>query len=135
MVHKPHLHAELLKAKVQEHKVSCWLVNTGWTGGPFGVGERFSIQPARRLLNGALDGSLHDVQFRADPVFGFQVPLECEGVPNEVLETSATWPSKAEYERKHDALAARFIKNFKLFAAERPAEVKAAGSRRRIRGN
>jgi phosphoenolpyruvate carboxykinase (ATP) len=131
MVHKPHVYAELLKAKVLKHKVSCWLVNTGWTGGPFGVGKRFSIQHTRRLLNDALSGSLHDVKFRVDPVFGFEVPLECEGVPSEVLEPSATWPSKAEYDRKYDALAARFMENFKLFAAECPAEVKAAGPKRR----
>jgi phosphoenolpyruvate carboxykinase (ATP) len=131
MVHKPHVYAELLKAKILKHKASCWLVNTGWTGGPFGVGKRFSIQHTRRLLNDALDGSLHGVKFRVDPVFGFEVPLHCEGVPDDVLEPSATWPSKAEYDRKYDALAARFIENFKLFAAGCPPEVKAAGPRRR----
>jgi phosphoenolpyruvate carboxykinase (ATP) len=131
MVHKPHVYAELLKAKILKHKASCWLVNTGWTGGPFGVGKRFSIQHTRRLLTDALDGSLHGVKFRVDPVFGFEVPLHCEGVPDDVLEPSATWPSKAEYDRKYDALAARFIENFKLFAAGCPPEVKAAGPRRR----
>ena len=131
MVHRPHVYAELLKAKILKHRVSCWLVNTGWTGGPFGVGKRFAIQHTRRLLNAALSGKLHDVPYRKDPLFGFDVPVECEGVPPDVLDPASTWGSRDEYFRKYDALAARFIANFKLFAEGCPDEVKAAGPKRR----
>jgi phosphoenolpyruvate carboxykinase (ATP) len=130
MVHRPHVYAELLKARILEHGVSCWLVNTGWTGGPFGVGKRFAIQHTRRLLNAALNGSLLGVPYRTDPLFGFAVPLECEGVPADVLDPAQAWPDRDAYFRKCDALAARFIENFKLFADGCPDEVKAAGPKR-----
>jgi phosphoenolpyruvate carboxykinase (ATP) len=130
MVHFPHVYANLLKTRILKYGVSCWLVNTGWTGGPFGVGKRFAIQHTRRLLNAALSGKLHDVPYREDPLFGFEVPTECEGVPAGVLDPAQTWPSREEYFRKYDALAARFIENFKLFAAGCPDEVKQAGPKR-----
>jgi phosphoenolpyruvate carboxykinase (ATP) len=107
--------------------VSCWLVNTGWTGGPFGVGKRFSIQYTRRLLNAALNGKLHDVPYRVDPVFGFEVPTQCDDVPPEVLNPAATWGNQEDYDRKYAALAARFRENFKLYAAGCPEEVRKAG--------
>jgi phosphoenolpyruvate carboxykinase (ATP) len=130
MVHFPHVYAGLLKARILKYGSSCWLVNTGWTGGSFGVGKRFAIQHTRRLLNAALSGKLHDVPFRKDPLFGFEVPVECDGVPAEVLDPAATWPSRDDYFRKYDALAARFIANFKLFAAGCPEEVRSAGPKR-----
>jgi phosphoenolpyruvate carboxykinase (ATP) len=130
MVHDPHLYANLLKARILKHGASCWLVNTGWTGGGFGVGKRFSIQYTRRLLDDALSGKLHDVPFRQDPLFGFDVPLECEGVPAEVLDPVSTWGDRDAYFRKYDALAARFIENFKLFAEGCPEEVRQAGPKR-----
>jgi phosphoenolpyruvate carboxykinase (ATP) len=132
MVHFPHVYATLLKARILKYGASCWLVNTGWTGGPFGVGKRFAIQHTRRLLNAALSGKLHDVPFRKDPLFGFDVPLQCEDVPEDVLDPAATWPSRDDYFRKYDALAARFIENFKLFAAGCPEEVRAAGPKRSL---
>jgi phosphoenolpyruvate carboxykinase (ATP) len=130
MVHFPHIYAKLLKAKILKYGVSCWLVNTGWTGGPFGVGKRFAIQHTRCLLNDALNGKLHDVRYRQDPLFGFDVPTECDGVPPEVLDPAATWPCQDDYFRKYDALAARFIANFKLYAADCPGEVQHAGPKR-----
>ena len=130
MVHFPHVYATLLKARILKYGASCWLVNTGWTGGSFGVGKRFAIQHTRRLLNAALSGKLHDVQFRQDPLFGFDVPMECEGVPPDVLDPAMTWPSREDYFRKYDGLAARFIENFKLFAAGCPEEVRQAGPKR-----
>jgi phosphoenolpyruvate carboxykinase (ATP) len=130
MVHRPHVYAELLKSKILKHGVGCWLVNTGWTGGPFGVGKRFSIKHTRRLLDDALSGKLHDVRYRTDPLFGFEVPVECEGVPSEVLDPANTWASREEYFRRYDALAARFIENFKLFAEGCSPEVHAAGPKR-----
>ena len=133
MVHRPLVYAEMLRAKMLRHKAACWLVNTGWTGGPFGVGKRISIRHTRALLNEALSGRLHDVAFRPDPVFGFEVPLACEGVPADILDPATTWPSRPEYDAKYDALAARFIENFKLFAEGCPPEVAAAGPRRASR--
>ena len=130
MVHHPLVYAELLKAKILKHGAAVWLVNTGWTGGPFGVGKRISIKYTRILLNDALSGKLHDVKFRKDPVFGFEVPEECEGVPASLLEPAEAWPSRSEYFHKYDALAARFIENFKLFAAGCPPEVIEAGPKR-----
>jgi phosphoenolpyruvate carboxykinase (ATP) len=130
MVQRPLTYAQLLKSKILQHGVSCWLVNTGWTGGPFGVGKRISIRHTRLLLNDALSGKLHDVPYRKDPIFGFECPTECEGVPTEILDPANTWPSREEYMRKYDALAARFIENFKLFSAGCPDEVRAAGPKR-----
>jgi phosphoenolpyruvate carboxykinase (ATP) len=127
MVQRPLVYAELLRAKMLRYKASCWLVNTGWTGGPFGVGKRISIRHTRALLNAALSGALNRVSFRVDPVFGFEVPLECEGVPSDILEPANTWPSRQEYDAKYDALAARYVENFKLFAEGCPRDVLTAG--------
>lgn len=130
MVHRPSVYAELLKAKILRQNATCWLVNTGWTGGPFGVGKRISIQHTRRLLNTALSGKLHEVPYRPDPLFGFEVPLKCEGVPSDILDPANTWPSRDEYFQKYDALAARFIENFKLYANDCPREVRESGPKR-----
>ncbi len=130
MVHRPLVYAELLRARMLRHGVACWLVNTGWTGGPFGVGKRISIRHTRMLLDAALSGKLRDVAFRKDPVFGFDVPLECAGVPSEILDPANTWGSRREYDAKYDALAARFVENFKLFTENCPPEVIAAGPKR-----
>ena len=105
-------------------------MNTGWTGGPFGVGKRISIQHTRQLLTDALDGNLDKVEFRKDPVFGFDVPLACDGVPDSILDPANTWPSREEYFKKYDALAARFIENFKLFQDGAPRELVDAGPKR-----
>lgn len=114
MVHHPFTYAEMLKARIMKYGSQCWLVNTGWTGGPFGVGKRISIRYTRSLLNDALSGKLLNVQYRKDPVFGFEVPVECEGVPERILDPANTWGSRDEYFKRYDALAARFIENFKL---------------------
>ena len=91
MVHHPYRYAEMLKSRVLQLRRPCWLVNTGWTGGPFGIGKRISIHHTRGLLDAALTGKLHDVPFRKDPVFGFEVPERCEGVPTEILNPANTW--------------------------------------------
>jgi phosphoenolpyruvate carboxykinase (ATP) len=131
MVHRPHRYASILKGKILRYGADCWLVNTGWTGGPFGVGKRLSIQYTRALLNAALEGRLRKVKFRKDPVFGFEVPVECAGVPSDVLDPASTWVNREEYDRKYDALAARFIENFKLYSEGCPPEIIAAGPKRR----
>jgi phosphoenolpyruvate carboxykinase (ATP) len=129
MVQHPYRYAEMLKARLLRHGAACWLVNTGWTGGPFGVGKRISIRYTRALLNAALMGKLGGVEFRKDPVFGFEVPVECEGVPAQILEPAASWPSRDAYARKYAMLAARFVQNFQLISDGCPEEVRAGGPR------
>ena len=127
MVHHPSFYADLLKRKITKHGAACWLVNTGWIGGPFGVGKRISIGHTRALLNAALSGELHNVKFIKDPVFGFEVPTACEGVPANVLDPSGSWPNRDEHMKKYKQLAARFIENFKKFEEGCPPEVIKAG--------
>lgn len=127
MVHRPHFYAELLKRKIQKYDVHCWLVNTGWIGGAFGVGKRISIGYTRTLLNTALDGSLLKVEYKTDPVFGFQVPKTCPGVPDNILNPADSWPSKEAYMEKYKQLASRFVENFKKYEDGCPTEVIKAG--------
>ena len=111
----PSKYAELLKEKMEKHNASCWLVNTGLVGGPYGIGSRISIKYTRALLNAALDGKLQNVKFVKDDVFGFEIPTECEGVPAEILQPSSAWKDKNEYYKKYKELAAAFVKNFEKF--------------------
>ena len=130
MVQHPYVYAEMLKARLLRHGVTCWLVNTGWTGGPFGVGKRIGIRHTRALLNAALSGSLLSAGYRPDPVFGFEVPTECPGVDQQILDPANTWAVKDAYDRQYRTLAARFIENFKLMADGCPAHIVAAGPAR-----
>lgn len=130
MVKHPFEYAEMLKARMLKHDARCWLVNTGWVGGRFGVGKRISIRHTRNLLNAALDGKLDKVKYRKDMLFGFEVPLSCPDVPEDVLEPANSWGDKDEYWKKYDALAARFIENFKLFQEGCPQDVIEAGPSR-----
>jgi len=127
MVHHPFFYADLLRKKMEKYGTQCWLVNTGWVGGKFGVGKRISIRHTRNLLNGALDGKLEGVEYRKDKLFGFDVPLTCPDVPEDVLEPSNAWGNKEEYWKKYDALASRYIENFKLYAGGCPDEVVQSG--------
>jgi len=130
MVHHPFFYARLLAAKMAKHNCRCWLVNTGWVGGRFGVGKRISIRHTRNLLNAALDGKLDEVKYRKDKLFGFEVPLTCPEVPQDVLEPANAWGDKDEYWKTYDGLAARYIENFKLFAEGCDPDVLAAGPKR-----
>ncbi|MBN8655519.1 MAG: phosphoenolpyruvate carboxykinase (ATP) [Anaerolineae bacterium] len=127
MVHHPYKYAELLKNKIERYGVTCWLVNTGWVGGPYGVGKRISIKYTRALLNAALDGQLSNVKFKTDPIFGFEVPMTCPNVPDEVLDPGASWSDKKEYDRRYKDLAMRFKQNFAKFTDGTPQEVIDAG--------
>jgi phosphoenolpyruvate carboxykinase (ATP) len=129
MVHQPDFYARLLKEKVLRYGADCWLVNTGWVGGQYGVGKRISIRYTRAMLNAALTGTLKDVEFHADPVFGFQVPTTCPGVPDQVLDPASSWPSRDLYVQRYRQLAARFIDNFKKFDTAEAREVEKAGPR------
>jgi phosphoenolpyruvate carboxykinase (ATP) len=127
MVHHPAVYADLLKHKIQHYGVNCWLVNTGWVGGPYGIGKRISIKHTRALLNAALSGALLNEEYVTDPIFGFAVPKHCPEVPDSVLDPASSWPSREEHLRRYKELAARFIENMKKFADQTPAEVIQAG--------
>jgi phosphoenolpyruvate carboxykinase (ATP) len=126
MPRHPSVYGNLLKEKIAKGDVKCWLVNTGWTGGEFGVGHRMPIAHTRALLKAALDGSLASVATRTDPNFGFQVPESCPGVPSEVLDPRQTWADKAAYDAKARDLVGRFIKNFEQFEAHVDESVRKA---------
>jgi phosphoenolpyruvate carboxykinase (ATP) len=129
MVRHPSAYAQLLAKKLTKHKTSCWLVNTGWTGGPHGVGSRMSIKATRALLNAALDGSLANVQMDVDRYFGFLVPRQARGVPSELLNPRGTWGDPNAYDQQAKKLAGMFQKNFEQFEDGTPSEVAAAGPR------
>lgn len=115
MVHHPSYYADLLRKKIERYKVTCWLLNTGWVGGPYGIGKRISIKYTRAMLSATLSGDLTEVPYTVDPIFGFEVPNHCPGVPDEVLNPSLAWPSENEYRTRYHDLAARFIDNFRKF--------------------
>ena len=127
MVHHPSHYAELLRRKIERYEVNCWLLNTGWVGGTYGVGKRISINYTRAMLKAALTGTLLDQEFITDPIFKFEVPRSCDGVPSDVLDPSSAWPSQEEYMSKYRQLAMRFVDNFKKFASDCPPEVIKAG--------
>ena len=127
MVHHPYKYAELLKRKIERHDVACWLVNTGWVGGPYGIGKRISIKYTRALLSATLTGRLEKVKYRRDPLFAFEIPAKCPDVPDDVLDPSSSWPNNNEYQKRYKDLARRFIENFKKFEDGTPPEVIEAG--------
>ncbi len=127
MVHHPFKYAELLKHKIGRYGVTCWLENTGWVGGAYGVGKRISIKYTRALLNAALTGKLDKVKFTKDPVFGFEIPTQCPDVPDEVLNPSTSWTDKKEYDKRYKDLAMRFVQNFAKFEDGTSQDVKDAG--------
>ncbi len=130
MVHHPYRYADLLRRKIERYHSRCWLVNTGWVGGPYGIGKRISIRYTRQLLQAALSGNL-DVKdnFTTDPLFGFEVPIHCPDVPDSVLVPYNGWPTRAEYDRRYRDLAQRFLDNFAKFGTGIPPEVVASGPR------
>ena len=123
----PTVYAELLGKKLAEHGSKVWLVNTGWTGGPYGVGERFKIAHSRAVIRAAINGDLDDVEFVTDPVFGFAVPVECPGIPTDLLTPRGTWQDSNEYDEKAANLARLFKENFQEYAELAGAEIVAAG--------
>jgi phosphoenolpyruvate carboxykinase (ATP) len=122
----PTVYSKLLTSNMQKHDTRVWLMNTGFTGGPYGVGKRMSIQHTRALLNAALDGALDKVKFVKDPIFGFDVPTDAPGVPAQVLNPRETWPDKNAYDEKARHLARLFSENFRQFADQASPEVLAA---------
>lgn len=116
MVHQPAVYANLLREKINKHKVRVWLVNTGWSGGEYGVGKRMKIEYTRAMLRAALSGSLNECEYMTDPFFNLSIPMSCEGVPSEVLNPRNTWADKAAYDAKAKHLADLFMQNFEQFA-------------------
>ncbi|MCD6375598.1 MAG: phosphoenolpyruvate carboxykinase [Caldisericaceae bacterium] len=127
MPQHPSVYAKLLGEKIQKHQVNCWLVNTGWTGGPYGVGHRMPIKHTRAMLNAVLEGKLDNVEYVKDPIFQVEVPTECPGVPSEVLIPKNTWQDKEAFEKKAKELAGRFKENFEQYKDYVSKEVELSG--------
>jgi phosphoenolpyruvate carboxykinase (ATP) len=117
MPRHPSIYGNLLKERIAKGGVQCWLLNTGWTGGKYGVGKRMPIKATRALLNAALDGSLNNVEFRKDPNFGFDVPVSVAGVDSAILDPRSTWADKDEYDATAARLVQLFVDNFAQFEA------------------
>jgi phosphoenolpyruvate carboxykinase (ATP) len=123
----PGVYARMLAERLAQHDVPVWLVNTGWTGGPYGVGERMGIDHTRTMVRAALNGELADVAYEMDPIFGVEVPVMVPGVPSEILRPRDTWADAAAYDAKAQELAAMFAANFEAYADAVPAAVRDAG--------
>jgi phosphoenolpyruvate carboxykinase (ATP) len=120
-------YAKLLEQRIATHKAEVWLVNTGWTGGPYGVGKRFPLDATRRLVRAALSGELTSVSFTPDPVFGVLVPVACPGVPTNLLHPRDAWSDGAAHDKQARRLAELFRNNFKAYEGQAKPDVKAAG--------
>ncbi|HEV7809240.1 MAG TPA: phosphoenolpyruvate carboxykinase (ATP), partial [Candidatus Limnocylindrales bacterium] len=129
MPRHPGQYAAMLAERLDHYGVRAWLVNTGWTGGPYGTGERMNINHTRSMVRAALSGALDDVRYETDPVFGLAVPTSCPEVPDEVLRPRATWADPAAYDREAAALALMFAENFAAYADGVPDSVREAGPR------
>ncbi len=117
MPRRPEVYGNLLREKIAKHGATCWLVNTGWTGGAYGTGSRMPIKATRALLSAALDGSLAEAEFRKDPNFGFEVPVAVPGVASILLEPRRTWDDAAAYDMQAEKLVGMFAKNFAQYTA------------------
>ncbi len=126
---RPEAYGAMLSDLIARHGADCWLVNTGWTGGAYGVGQRMGIGHTRTLLGAVLDGSLKHARYVQDPFFGLMLPQDIPGIPNEVLDPRQSWPDKAAYDRAAADLVSRFEENFATFQGAAAADVKAAAIR------
>ena len=125
----PTAYGEMLSKKMQDAGVTVWLVNTGWSGGSYGVGERMSLKITRSLITAALNGELENVEYKTHEVFGLHFPTDCPNVPNDVLDPKNTWEDKAAYDKKANELASKFVNNFKQFEGNANEEIMAASPR------
>lgn len=121
------VYAEMLGEKIDQYNAHVFLVNTGWTGGEYGVGKRMNLSYTRAMVRAALEGDLDNVETVTDPIFGLQIPLHCPGVPDEVLQPKKTWADGAAYEKKALELAQAFNENFKKFGDVISDDIKNAG--------
>ncbi|MEX0780703.1 MAG: phosphoenolpyruvate carboxykinase (ATP) [Balneolales bacterium] len=123
----PNIYAEMLANKINKHGSTAWLINTGWTGGPYGIGSRIKLRYTRRMLDAAINGELDDVKFRTGTVFGLDMPLAIDGVPSEILVPRNAWPEVSAFEEKAKLLAQMFKDNFKKFESTASDEILKAG--------
>ena len=112
----PAKYAELLGKKLNDHKVNVWLINTGWSGGSYGVGSRVKLSHTRAMITAAMNGELDMMKYETLPVFGLQFPISCPNVPAEILNPRNTWKDKNAYDEKANSLAKSFVKNFEQYA-------------------
>jgi phosphoenolpyruvate carboxykinase (ATP) len=122
----PAKYAKLLGEKIEGTDIKVWLINTGWSGGSYGVGSRMKLSYTRAMITAALNGQLDNVSFESMPIFDLAFPTSCEGVPAELLNPRNTWADKAAYDQTAANLASKFVKNFEKFAAETDAAILAA---------
>ena len=125
----PSVYADMLGEKIAKHKVRCWLVNTGWTGGAYGVGKRIEIKYTRAMINAILEGQLDNGETKEDPVFGIHIPLAVKGVPKECLFPRNTWKNPEAYDEKANELAVQFIENFKEYESNVDSKILDASPR------
>jgi len=128
----PTKYAELLGKKLKEHKVNVWLVNTGWSGGSFGVGSRMKLSYTRAMITAALTGQFDKVKFETLPVFGLNVPTECPNVPSEILNPRLTWKDKETFDTTLNKLADSFNKNFEQYANAANEEILTAAPKIKV---
>jgi len=128
----PAEYGALLRKLIARHKVDCWLVNSGWTGGIYGVGRRMPIKVTRALVSGALDGSLRNARFRTDPYFGFAVPTAVAGIEPHLLYPAKTWSDKAAFDQTARNLVRMFQENFVKYEKHVDADVRAAAPEVRV---
>lgn len=123
----PQVYASMLGEKIAWHGAQVWLINTGWSGGPYGVGQRMKLALTRAIVRAVLNGTLQEVAVERDPIFGLYVPVACPHVPPEVLNPRQSWSDPQAYDRQARRLAQMFAAGFAEFAAHVPPEVRAAG--------
>ena len=125
----PRIYSDLLGKAISRHHARVWLVNTGWTGGPFGVGQRIRLPYTRAMISAALSGELEKVQFQPDEAFGLLIPESCPGVPSSVLNPKSTWSDPDGYHLQANQLVTRFVKNFEQFSNEVSPAIRDSGPR------
>ena len=129
LVLHPVRYAEMLAERIERHQSRAWLVNTGWSGGPYGVGSRIKLRYTRAIIDAIHDGSLDKTPTVEDPLFGLQVPTSCPGVPSRKLSPRNTWPDPAAYDHAARRLAGQFGDNFAQYFDQAPEEIRQAGPR------
>jgi phosphoenolpyruvate carboxykinase (ATP) len=122
----PAKYAQMLGDKMRRNDVNVWLINTGWTGGPYGTGSRIKLAYTRAMITAAIEGKLEHVRYRSTPVFGLAIPASVPGVPDEILDPRNTWADKAAYDAKAADLAGQFIRNFQKYASAADQEILAS---------
>jgi phosphoenolpyruvate carboxykinase (ATP) len=119
----------MLAERIEQHQSAAWLINTGWSGGPYGVGSRIKLGLTRAIIDAIHDGSLKSAITREDPIFGLHVPTTCPGVPDALLTPRSTWPDPMAYDQTARKLAGQFRENFEPYAEQASDEIRRAGPR------